>query len=51
MKTRVSIRFDFEEIPATEMELAQLRAKLELATNVFLVGMNHASPEDAIRAW
>ena len=45
----VSIRFTFEEIPATEMELAQLRAKLELQRNVFLVGMNHASPEDVIR--
>jgi len=48
-ENNVSIRFDFEEIPATEMELAQLRAKLELQRNVFLVGMNHASPEDVIR--
>lgn len=45
----VTIRFDFEEIPATEMELAQLRAKMELQRNVFLIGMNHASPEDVIR--
>ena len=45
----VSIRFIFEEIPATEMELAQLRAKIELQRNVFLIGMNHASPEDVIR--
>ena len=45
----VSIRFTFEEIPATEMELAQLRAKMELQRNVFLIGMNHASPEDVIR--
>ena len=45
----VSIRFVFEEIAATEMELAQLRAKMELQRNVFLIGMNHASPEDVIR--
>ena len=45
----VSIRFTFEEIPATEMELAELRAKMELQRNVFLIGMNHASPEDVIR--
>ena len=45
----VTIRFTFEEIPATEMELAQLRAKMELQRNVFLIGMNHASPEDVIR--
>ena len=45
----VSIRFVFEEIPATEMELAQLRAKMELQRNVFLIGMNHANPEDVIR--
>lgn len=48
-ENNISVRFDFEEIPATEMELAQLRAKLELQRNVFLVGMNHASPEDVIR--
>lgn len=48
-ENNVSIRFTFEEIPATEMELAQLRAKIELQRNVFLVGMNHASPEDVIR--
>lgn len=48
-ENNVSIRFVFEEIPATEMELAQLRAKMELQRNVFLVGMNHASPEDVIR--
>ena len=48
-ENNVSIRFDFEEIPVTEMELAQLRAKLELQRNVFLIGMNHASPEDVIR--
>lgn len=48
-ENNVSIRFDFEEIPATEMELAQLRAKLELQRNVFLIGLNHASPEDVIR--
>ena len=48
-ENNVSIRFTFEEIPATEMELAQLRAKMELQRNVFLVGMNHASPEDVIR--
>ena len=48
-ENNVSIRFDFEEIPATEMELAQLRAKLELQRNVFLIGMDHASPEDVIR--
>jgi hypothetical protein len=45
----VSIRFVFEEIPATEIELAQLRAKMELQRNVFLIGMNHANPEDVIR--
>lgn len=48
-ENNVSIRFDFEEIPVTEMELAQLRAKMELQRNVFLIGMNHASPEDVIR--
>ena len=48
-ENNVSIRFDFEEIPATEMELAQLRAKLELQRNVFLIGLNHADPEDVIR--
>ena len=48
-ENNVSIRFGFEEIPATEMELAQLRAKMELQRNVFLIGMNHASPEDVIR--
>ena len=48
-ENNVSVRFDFEEIPATEMELAQLRAKMELQRNVFLIGMNHASPEDVIR--
>ena len=48
-ENNVSIRFDFEEISVTEMELAQLRAKLELQRNVFLIGMNHASPEDVIR--
>lgn len=48
-ENNVSIRFTFEEIPATEMELAQLRAKMELQRNVFLIGMNHASPEDVIR--
>ena len=45
----VSIRFTFEEIPAAEMELAELRSKMELQRNVFLIGMNHASPEDVIR--
>lgn len=48
-ESNVSIRFAFEEIPVTEMELAQLRAKMELQRNVFLIGMNHASPEDVIR--
>ena len=48
-ESNVSIRFTFEEIPATEMALAQLRAKMELQRNVFLIGMNHASPEDVIR--
>ena len=48
-ENNVSIRFDFEEIPVTEMELAQLRAKMELQRNVFLIGMNHANPEDVIR--
>ena len=47
-ENNVSIRFTFEEIPVTEMELAQLRAKMELQRNVFLIGMNHASPEDVI---
>ena len=45
----VSIRFTFEELPAAEMELAELRSKMELQRNVFLIGMNHASPEDVIR--
>ena len=45
----VSIRFTFEEIPAAEMELAELRSKMELQRTVFLIGMNHASPEDVIR--
>nr|DAQ85392.1 MAG TPA: Chitin-binding domain type 3 [Caudoviricetes sp.] len=45
----VSIRFTFEEIPAAEMELAELRSRMELQRTVFLIGMNHASPEDVIR--
>lgn len=45
----VSIRFTFEEIPAAEMELAELRSKMELQRTVFLIGMNHANPEDVIR--
>lgn len=45
----ISIRFTFEEIPAAEIELADLQSKLELQRNVFLIGMNHASPEDVIR--
>lgn len=48
-ENNVSIRFTFEEIPATEMELAQLRSKMELQRNVFLIGMNYADPEDVIR--
>lgn len=48
-ENNVTIRFNFEEVPVTEMELAQLRAKMELQRNVFLIGMNHASPEDVIR--
>ena len=45
----ISIRFTFEEIPAAEMELAELRSKIELQRTVFLIGMDHASPEDVIR--
>lgn len=45
----VSIRFTFEEIPAAEMELAELRSKMELQRTIFLIGMNNASPEDVIR--
>jgi hypothetical protein len=47
----VSIRFTFEEIPAAEIELAELRSKMELQRNVFLIGMNHANPEDVIRLY
>ena len=48
-ENNVSVRFDFEEIPAAEIELAELRSKMELQRNVFLIGMNHANPEDVIR--
>lgn len=39
----------FKEIPVSEIELAEARAKQEAMRNVFLIGMNHAAPEDVIK--
>ena len=39
----------FKEVPISEIELAEARAKQEAMRNVFLIGMNHAAPEDVIR--
>lgn len=39
----------FTEVPSSEIELALAREKAEGMRNVFLIGMNHASPEDVIR--
>ena len=39
----------FKEVPVTEIELSAAREKAEAMRNVFLIGMNHAAPEDVIR--
>lgn len=44
-----NVTFVFKEVPQSEIELAEERSRLEAQRNVFLIGMNHASPEDVIR--
>jgi len=39
----------FTEVPMSEIELDKARAKQEAMRNVFLIGMNHAAPEDVIK--
>ena len=39
----------FKEIPESVLELARAREKAEAMRNVFLIGMNHAAPEEVIR--
>lgn len=39
----------FKEVPVSEIELSAAREKAEAIRNVFLIGMNHAAPEDVIR--
>lgn len=39
----------FTEIPNSEIELSEARAKQEAMHKVFLVGMKHADPEDVIK--
>lgn len=39
----------FKEIPESVLELSRAREKAEAMRNVFLIGMNHAAPEDVIR--
>lgn len=39
----------FKEIPESVLELSAAREKAEAMRNVFLIGMNHAAPEDVIR--
>lgn len=39
----------FKEIPVSEIELSRAREKAEAMRNVFLIGMNHAAPEDVIK--
>jgi hypothetical protein len=44
-----NVTFFFKEVPQSEIELAEERSRLEAQRNVFLIGMNYASPEDVIR--
>ena len=39
----------FKEIPESVLELSRAREKAEAMRNVFLIGMNHAAPEEVIR--
>ena len=39
----------FKEVPESVLELSRAREKAEAMRNVFLIGMNHAAPEDVIR--
>lgn len=39
----------FKELPVSEIELSAAREKAEAMRNVFLIGMNHAAPEDVVR--
>lgn len=39
----------FKEVPVSEIELAESRAKQEAMRKVFLIGMNHAAPEDVVK--
>lgn len=39
----------FKEVPVSEIELSAAREKAEAMRNVFLIGMNHAAPEDVVR--
>ena len=39
----------FKEISVSEIELSAAREKAEAMRNVFLIGMNHAAPEDVVR--
>lgn len=39
----------FKEVPESVLELSAAREKAEAMRNVFLIGMNHAAPEDVIR--
>lgn len=39
----------FKEVPISEIELSAAREKAEAMRNVFLIGMNHAAPEDVVR--
>lgn len=39
----------FKEVPISEIELSAACEKAEAMRNVFLIGMNHAAPEDVIR--
>lgn len=38
----------FKEVPVSEIELAESRAKQEAMRKVFLIGMKHADPEDVV---
>lgn len=39
----------FKEVPESVLELSAAREKAEAMRNVFLIGMNHAAPEDVVR--
>lgn len=39
----------FKEVPVSEIELAESRAKQEAMRKVFLIGMNNAAPEDVVK--